>query len=101
MNTQNFTQKTLEAIQNAQNIARENENQALVPEHLLYSLIDQDGGLISSLLGKMGADCNNLLAELDSYISTLPKVSGGEMYISSETAIILRAAEKAANSIVD
>ena len=54
MNTQNFTQKTLEAIQNAQNIARENENQALVPEHLLYSLIDQDGGLIPSILNKMG-----------------------------------------------
>ena len=46
MNTQNYTQKTVEAIQNAQNIARENDNQSLVPEHLLYSLLDQDGGLI-------------------------------------------------------
>ena len=35
MNTQNFTQKTIEALQNAQNIASENENQALMPEHLL------------------------------------------------------------------
>ena len=101
MNTQNFTQKTLEAIQNAQNIARENENQALVPEHLLYSLIDQDGGLIPSILGKMGADCNNLLAELDSCISTLPKVSGGEMYLAPETDLIIRAAEKAAKSMGD
>ena len=101
MNTQNFTQKTIEAIQNAQNIARENENQALVPEHLLYSLIDQDGGLIPSILGKMGADCNNLLAELDSYISTLPKVSGGEMYLASETDLIIRSAEKAAKSMGD
>ena len=101
MNTQNFTQKTIEAIQNAQNIARENENQALVPEHLLYSLIDQDGGLIPSILGKTGADCNNLLAELDSYISTLPKVSGGEMYLSSETDLIIRSAEKAAKSMGD
>ena len=48
MNTQNYTQKTVEAIQNAQNIARENDNQSLVPEHLLYSLLDQDGGLIPS-----------------------------------------------------
>ena len=101
MNTQNFTQKTLEAIQNAQNIARENENQALVPEHLLYSLIDQDGGLIPSILGKMGADCNNLLAELDSDLSTLPKVSGGEMYLASETDLIIRSAEKAAKSMGD
>ena len=101
MNTQNFTQKTLEAIQNAQNIARENENQALVPEHLLYSLIDQDGGLIPSILNKMGADCNNLLAEFDSYISTLPKVSGGEMYLAPETDLIIRAAEKSAKSMGD
>ena len=54
MNTQNYTQKTVEAIQNAQNIARENDNQSLVPEHLLYSLLDQDGGLIPSLFKKNG-----------------------------------------------
>ncbi len=101
MNTQNFTQKTIEAIQNAQNIARENDNQALQPEHLLYSLLDQDGGLIPSLFGKMGVDCNAVLAELDSYISTLAKVSGGEMYLSSDTDRTLRAAEKVAKSMND
>ena len=61
MNSQNFTQKTLEAIQTAQNIAAENENQAITPEHLLYALLDQDGGLIPSLFGKMGVDCNKIL----------------------------------------
>lgn len=101
MNTQNFTQKTIEAIQNAQNIARENDNQALQPEHLLYSLLDQDGGLIPSLFGKMGVDCNAVLAELDSYISTLAKVSGGETYLSSDTDRTLRAAEKVAKSMND
>ncbi len=101
MNTQNFTQKSIEAIQNAQNIAQENENQSLVPEHLLYSLLDQDGGLIPSLFGKMGVDCNALLAELDSYISTLPKVSGGEMYMSSDTDRIIRTAEKTAKNMND
>ncbi len=101
MNTQNFTQKTIEAIQNAQNIARENENQALQPEHLLYSLLDQNGGLIPSLFVKMGVDCNAVLAELDSYISTLAKVSGGEMYLSTDTDRALRAAEKTAKSMND
>ena len=98
MNTQNYTQKTVEAIQNAQNIARENDNQSLVPEHLLYSLLDQDGGLIPSLFGKMGVDCNTVLGELDSYIATLPKVSGGEMYLSSETDRVIRTAEKTAKT---
>ena len=101
MNSQNFTQKTLEAIQTAQNIAAENENQAITPEHLLYALLDQDGGLIPSLFGKMGADCNKILGELDSYISTLPKVRGGEMYLANETNRILGAAEKAAKSMGD
>ena len=101
MNTQNYTQKTVEAIQNAQNIARENDNQSLVPEHLLYSLLDQDGGLIPSLFGKMGVDCNTVLGELDSYIATLPKVSGGEMYLSSETDRVIRSAEKTAKSMND
>ena len=101
MNSQNFTQKTLEAIQTAQNIAAENENQAITPEHLLYALLDQDGGLISSLFGKMGVDCNKILGELDSYISALPKVRGGEMYLASETNRILGAAEKAAKSMGD
>ncbi len=101
MNSQNFTQKTLEAIQTAQNIAVENENQAITPEHILYALLDQDGGLIPSLFGKMGADCNKILGELDSYISTLPKVRGGEMYFSGEANRILGAAEKAAKSMGD
>ena len=101
MNTQNYTQKTVEAIQNAQNIARENDNQSLVPEHLLYSLLDQDGGLIPSLFGKMGIDCNTVIGELDSYIATLPKVSGGEMYLSSETDRVIRTAEKTAKSMND
>lgn len=72
-----------------------------MPEHLLYSLLDQDGGLIPSLFGKMGVDSNAVLAELDSYISTLPKVSGGDMYLSAETDRIIRAAEKAAKSMKD
>ena len=68
MNAQNFTQKTLEAVQTAQAMAQENSNNYIMPEHLLYALVDQDGGLIPSLLGKMGVDCNLLLSELDAVI---------------------------------
>ena len=102
MNTQNFTQKTIEAIQNAQNIASENENQALMPEHLLYSLLDQDGGLIPSLLGKMGVDCNAVLSELDTAIEGMPKVSGDyDIYLSREAERVMNAAEKSAKSLGD
>lgn len=71
MNAQNYTQKTIEAIQTAQSMAQENNNSYITPEHLLYALVDQDGGLIPSLLGKMGVDCNGLLSELDSEILSL------------------------------
>lgn len=76
MNANNFTQKTLETVQTAQRMAEENNNQYITPEHLLYALVDQDGGLIPSLFGKMGVDCNAVLSELDTAISGLPKVGG-------------------------
>ena len=102
MNTQNFTQKTLEAVQTAQSMAQENRNNYITPEHLLYALVDQDGGLIPSLLGKMGVDCNAVLSELDTEISRLPKVSGDtQIYLSQEADRIISAAEKAAKSMGD
>ena len=102
MNAQNFTQKTLEAVQTAQSMAQENRNNYITPEHLLYALVDQDGGLIPSLLGKMGVDCNAVLAELDTAIAALPKVGNpGEVYLSSDTNRVFTAAEKAAKSMGD
>ena len=77
MNADKFTQKTIETIQTAQSMAQENGNQYLTPEHLLYALVDADGGLIGTLLGRMGVDCNAVLSELDTAIDQLPKVPGG------------------------
>ena len=101
MNAEKFTQKTIETINTAQAMAQENQNQYLTPAHLLYALIDQDGGLIGSLLSKMGADCDAMLGELDAEIAKLPKVSGGsgEVYASPETSKLLRFAEKAAEKL--
>ncbi len=103
MNAEKFTQKTIETINTAQAMAQENGNQYLTPAHLLYALIDQDGGLIGSLLTKMGADCDAMLGELDAEIAKLPRVSGGsgETYASPETSKLLRFAEKAAEKLGD
>ena len=102
MNAQNFTQKTIETIQTAQSMAQENQNQYITPEHILYALIDQDGGLIPSLLGKMGVDCNTVLAELDTAIAALPKVTGDtDVYLSREADRVMQAAEKSAKSLGD
>ena len=102
MNAQNFTQKSLEAIQTAQSMAQENNNNYLMPEHLLYALVDQDGGLIPSLFGKMGVDCNAVLSELDSAIRALPKIgSVSDVYLAPECNRVVSAAEKAAKSMGD
>ncbi len=102
MNVQNFTQKSLEAIQTAHNMAQENSNSNIMPEHLLYALLDQDGGLIPSLFGKMGVDCNSVLSELDAVISGFPKIGHiSEVYFSPEANRIITSAEKAAKSLGD
>ena len=103
MNAEKYTQKTLDAVKTAQSMAQENGNQYLTPKHLLYALVDQDGGLIASLFGKMGVDCDGLLSELDTLIRRLPKVSGGsgEVYASPETGKILNLAEKTAEKLHD
>ena len=102
MNAQNFTQKTIETIQTAKSMAMENGNQYIMPEHLLYALVDQDGGLIPSLLQKMGVDCNAVLSELNTAIDALPKVSGDyDVYLSREAERVMNAAEKSAKSLGD
>ena len=103
MNAQNFTQKTIEAVQTAQSMAQENRNSYITPEHLLYALVDQDGGLIPTLFKRMGVDCDAVLSELDSAIAALPKVGGdsSEVYMSSELSRVFTAAEKAAKSMGD
>ena len=106
MNAQKFTKKALEAVNAAQSIAIENQNMQIMPEHLLYALVDQDGGLIPQLLKKTGIDTDNLLALLDGAISKIPAVSGSgrepdKIYISPVTDKIFNEAERLANSMRD
>ncbi|HPX71227.1 MAG TPA: Clp protease N-terminal domain-containing protein, partial [Bacillota bacterium] len=103
MNANRLTQKSLEAIQTAQSIALENQNQQIHPEHLLYALLDQDGGLIGSLIEKMGIDGAVLLGAVNSAIDAIPVVTGsgrepGSVYVAPDTDRILVAAEKDAKS---
>ena len=102
MNAEKFTQKSRDAVRTAKSMAEENRNNYITPEHLLYALVDQDGGLIPSLLGKMKVDCNAVLSELDTAIAALPKVGNvSEVYLSPECDRAINAAEKAAKSMGD
>lgn len=106
MDANKLTQKATEAIQTAQNIALENNNVQIMPEHLLYSLIDQENGLIGQLLKKMGKSPDAVLSVIDTLIRKIPAVSGsgrepGKVYISPLTDKILSAAEKLAAGMRD
>ena len=106
MNAQKLTKKALEALNSAQNIALENQNMQIMPEHLLYALVDQEGGLIPQLLKRAGVNTDNLLALLDGEISKIPAVSGSgrepdKIYISPLTDKILSGAERLADSLKD
>ncbi len=106
MNANKLTKKAAEAITAAQNIAIENGNIQIMPEHLLYALIDQENGLIGQLIRKMGKSPDELLSEIDTLIRKIPAVSGAgrepdKVYISPLTDKILTAAERLADSQKD
>ncbi len=76
MNMNQFTQKSLEAIQNAQNLATQHGNQQIEQAHLLLALTDQEGGFIPQLLTHMGQTLESFRAAARHEVEVLPKVSG-------------------------
>ena len=105
MNAQKFTQKSLEAIQDANALYNEYGNAEMGQEHLLLALLHQDGGLIAQLMTKMGIDPNNLERQTRQAVEKLPRVSGGRdasrMYVTSDLQKTLNAAEHAAEQMKD
>ena len=101
MNLQKFTQKSLEAIQNAQSFAIEYGNPKLDQEHLLRSLLIQEDGLIPSLLEKMQINVNAVLRATEDALNKMPRVSGGQTYMASELDQALVAAERMADNMKD
>ena len=101
MNFQKFTQKSVEAVNEAQSIAREYGNQELREEHVLSALVDSKDGLIGGLISKITNNKEAFSKELINIISRFPKVSGGNMYISQELESVLDDAEKQAERMKD
>ena len=90
----NFTQRSIDAISTAQQLAETYGNPEIRPEHLLFSLIEQEDGLVTKLIKKIGIDINQVKTDIESAISTLPKQSGGQIHPSRELSQIFSKAEK-------
>ena len=103
MNAQKLTQKSLEALQNAQEIAVENNNAQVQQIHLFLSLIKQEDGLIPSMMSSLEVNIKKLIDDATSIISKLPTVSGGnqDVYVSRELNNSLTEAEKCASEAGD
>ena len=106
MNMNQFTQKTIQAIQDAQRLAVEYQNNAIEQEHLLAALCAQQDGLIPQLLTKMGVEPGNFLAAATEKVAALPHVTGSgrdpeKVYISNELDQALNAAEAQARQMKD
>ena len=106
MNAQKYTQKTLEALTQAQNLAVEYGNPQLEQQHILWALCAQDGGVVPGILTSIGVDVKAFTYGILKTVEKLPKVSGssrpeGNIYISSEVDKMFMVSEKTAENMKD
>ena len=105
MNFNRYTQKSLEAVQSAQNIARANSHQQMEQVHLLLALLQQNGGLTQELLRKMEITTEGLEAAVNGELRKLPAVTGSreadKFYVSAGVDAALQAAEAQAQIMKD
>ena len=106
MNAQKYTQKSLAAIQAAQELTISRNNQQIEQVHLLSALLQQDGGLVPQLLKRMGITVESLQAAVEQELDKLPRVTGsgreaGKYYIARAVDDCLNRAEEIADSMKD
>ena len=104
MNLNQFTQKSVEAVQAAQQMASARQNQQIEQEHLLLALLEQKEGLIPQLMQKAGVEPAALRQKLTAAVERLPQVSGsgaGQMYLSRDLEQAMNEAEKIAREMHD
>lgn len=103
MNGQNFTTKSQQALQMAQNIALDNSQQQVHPLHLSLALLEQEDSVVLSVLEKLDVDISDLKNKIRGKISELPVVSvvGGQLYMAPEMAKVLNQSQKEAQKLKD
>ncbi len=101
MRLDKFTEKAQTALQEAAQQAQDRGQQAIEPEHLLLALLNQNEGIARSLLEAAGASPTAIEPAVTSTVERLPRVSGGQPYVSNELARLLDAAEQEADKLKD
>jgi ATP-dependent Clp protease ATP-binding subunit ClpB len=101
MNLNKFTEKAQEAIVGAQNLATEQNHSDVTPEHLLVALVEQEGGIVPSILGKMNIEPAKVQAEARALLKNLPQAYGGDLRLSPRMKLIFDSAEAEAKRLQD
>ena len=101
MNLEKFTERSRGFVQAAQTIAMREENQRIMPEHLLKALMDDDQGMAANLIARAAGDAKAVRDAVDAAVAKLPKVSGGDVFVDTSTARVLDEAEKLASKAGD
>src|ERR687883_2004564 len=101
MRLDRFTLRGQEAVQSAIEVAERNQHQSVEPEHLLLALLEQPEGIVRPLLGKLGANLQVVLNDLQAEIARQPKVQGGQQYFSPRITQVFQAAQKEAEQMQD
>jgi ATP-dependent Clp protease ATP-binding subunit ClpB len=101
MRLERFTLRGQEAVQSAIEITERNQHQSVEPEHLLLALLEQPEGVVRPILGKLGANFQVVLNDLQAEIARQPKVQGGQQYFSPRTTQLFQSAQKQAEGMKD
>ena len=106
MNIQKFTQKSIEALQNAQTLASTNQNVQVEQEHILLALLEQDNSLIKELIKKITSNEENFENEVKRLVDNKPRMTGGSrpndgIYVSQDTDLVLADSENIAKKMKD
>ncbi|MBA3243133.1 MAG: AAA family ATPase, partial [Acidobacteria bacterium] len=101
MRLDRFTLRGQEAIQSAIEAAERNQNQQVEPEHVLLTMLEQPEGIVRPVLGKIGANVQVVVNDVQAAIGRFPKVEGGQQYFSPRLTQVFNAAQKQAEAMKD
>jgi ATP-dependent Clp protease ATP-binding subunit ClpB len=101
MRLDQFTVRAQEALASAQTDAEKNDHPEVTPEHLLKALLTQEGGVVPSALGKMGANTGGLAEEVGRVLSSLPRTQGAATHVSPKLDAVLKGALREAEALKD
>jgi ATP-dependent Clp protease ATP-binding subunit ClpB len=101
MNINKFTEKAQEAVVSAQNLATELHHAEVVPEHLLVALVEQEGGIVPSILRKMNLDPTKVAADARGVLRNQPQAYGADVHLSPRMKLVFDSAEAESKRLQD